>query len=364
MTIDAASLPELTRRQEEILSLVIRAYTKQPEPVSSQRLVDHYELGVSSATIRNEMSVLEEKGYISAPHTSAGRVPTETGFRYFVRQIVNDDALSTTEQRLIQEKFHSLPRATEQWLRLAATLLARTSQTASLVTPPISDTSRFKHIELISVQGRLALMVLVLQGGVVHQRMLNLADAVPQAKLAEAALHINTHCADLFAHQLRMKAAQFDALEREATELAAEVMDQADNHARTIYRDGLSAIIGAFTDGDGAQQAVRVFEERAFLDMILTDLLEPFLNDVRVIVAGDGRWDELSQLSLVLSRYGVPGQMSGAIGVLGPTHINYGRAISSVRYVSSIMTKMLVELYGDDRGDERLPNEPSPQPRL
>ncbi|MBC7869263.1 MAG: heat-inducible transcription repressor HrcA [Chitinophagaceae bacterium] len=345
-------LPELTRRQEEILTLVIHAYTNKREPVSSQRLVDTANLGLSSATIRNEMSVLEELGYIAAPHSSAGRIPTENGYRYFVRRLITDGELSQPEQKHIAEKFHTLPMATEQWMRFAATVLARTAQTASIVTAPIAETSRFKHLELIGIQGRLVLMVLVLQGGVVHQRMLNLAEPVPQVKLAEAAVRINTLCVDLFSNQIRMKSVQLSLLEREVAELAAELMEHADdNQVRFIYRDGLSDVIGEFADGEGTQQAVRVFEERAFLDMILADFLNPMMDGVKVIVAGEGRMDEISQLSMVLSRYGIPGQISGALGVIGPTHINYGRAISTVRYVSSVMTNMLVGLYGDEAGE-------------
>lgn len=366
MTTDASNLPELTRRQEDILSHIIRSYTQKPEPVSSKYLVETSTLGVSSATIRNEMAVLEDLGYIAAPHKSAGRVPTEAGYRYFVAHILGRNALSDSEKNHLAEKFRALPMVTDQWMRYAATALARTARTASLVTPPIAETSRFKHVELISIQGRLVLMVLVLHGGIVQQRMLKLADAVPQSKLGEAANNINALCADLYAHQIRMKAVGLDFLEREVAELAADVMERADNNrTQVIYRDGLSEIIGDFPDGEGAQQVLRVLEERAFLDMILSDLVDPLTDDVRVIVAGDGRWEELSQLSLVLTRYGVPGQMRGAIGVLGPTHINYGRAISTVRYVSSLMTNMLTTLYEDDppttpNGDDDDTSAPEP----
>jgi heat-inducible transcriptional repressor len=366
MTTDASNLPELTRRQEDILSHIIRSYTQKPEPVSSKHLVETSTLNVSSATIRNEMAVLEDLGYISAPHKSAGRVPTEAGYRYFVARILDRGALSDSEKTHLADKFRALPMVTDQWMRYAATALARTARTASLVTPPIAETSRFKHVELISIQGRLVLMVLVLHGGVVQQRMLKLADAVPQSKLADAATNINTLCADLYAHQIRIKAVGLDFLEREVAELTADVMERADNNrTQVIYRDGLSEVIGDFPDGEGAQQVLRVLEERAFLDMILNELLDPFIDDVRVIVAGDGRWEELSQLSLVLTRYGVPGQMRGAIGVLGPTHINYGRAISTVRYVSSLMTNMLTALYEDDvpidtaNEDEAPPESPA-----
>ena len=354
MTTDEVRLPELTRRQEEILTLIVRAYTQNPEPVSSKYVMESSKLGVSSATIRNEMATLEELGYIAAPHKSAGRVPTENGYRYFVKQVVQEEGdLAESLQQHITERFKTQPMATEPWMRLAATVLARAAQSASLVTPPVSETSRFKHIELVSIQGRLVLMVLVLHGGVVHQRMLNLADPVPQSRLAEAAAHIGALCADLFAHQIRLKSVQLSLLEREVAELAAELMESADNTHIRIYRDGLSDIIGSFSDGEGAQQAIRVFEEQAFVNLILSDLLGPAVKDVRVVVAGDGR-EELSQLSMVLSRYGVPGQMSGAIGVFGPTHINYGRAIRAVRYVSSLMTNMLIGLYseGEEAGNK------------
>lgn len=344
-------LPELTRRQEEILSLLIRSYTDKREPVSSQKLVDSTPLGLSSATIRNEMMVLEELGYITAPHKSAGRIPTENGYRYFVRRLIKENDLSLSEQAHIAQRLHSLPTVTEQWMRFAATVLARTAQTASIVTAPIAETTRYKHIELISIQGRLVLLVLVLHGGIVQQRMLHIAEPVPQNTLADAAARINTLCADLYANQIRIKSVQVPLLEREVMELIAEVMEQADTHlVRFIYRDGLSDLISEFPDGEGAQQAVRVFEEQAFLNMILSDFLSPLMAEVQVVVAGEGRMDEVNQLSMVLSRYGVPGQLSGALGVVGPTHINYGRAISTVRHVSSIMTNMLVSLYHEEAG--------------
>jgi heat-inducible transcriptional repressor len=346
MNPDESHLPKLTKRQEEILSLIIRAYTQSPKPVSYKYLEENWGLGVSSATIRNEMAALEELGYIAAPHTSAGRVPTENGYRYFVKHLISVGDLSTADQTRITEKFQGSPLATDQWMRLAATILARTANTAALVTPPIAETSRFKHLELIAIQGRLVLMVLVLNGGAVHQQMLNLAEPVAQNKLSEVAARINALCDSLNANELRMKGTQLQLLEREISDLAADLMERADtNQVRLIYRDGLSEIISSFQNNEGAQQAVRVFEERAFLNMILNEMLTPLMNNVQVVIGGEGRWEELKHLSMVLSRYGIPGQASGAVGVLGPMHINYGRAISTVRYVSTLMTDALVNLY-------------------
>lgn len=349
MTIDDSHLPELTRRQEEILSLMIRAYTNSPEPVSSKYLADNFTRNISSATIRNEMAVLEEFGYIYAPHTSAGRVPTENGYRYFVKRLITPNDLTTAEETRIAERLNTSPLATEQWLNLVATVLARTVQTAALVTPPVAETSRFKHVELISIQGRMALMVLVTQQGIVHQQMLTLSEPVPQERLSEAADRINALTHALGANELRVKSVQLQLLEREIAELVADLMDRADsNQVRLIYRDGLSDIISTFPHNQATQQAIRVFEERAFLNMILHDVLTPILNSVQVVIAGNGRWEELSHLSMVLSRYGIPGQASGAVGILGPTNLNYGRAISAVTYVSTLMTDMLTHLYEGD----------------
>jgi heat-inducible transcriptional repressor len=350
MNLDAEHLPALTRRQEEILALIVRAYTQSAKPVSSKQLVDDSALDVSSATIRNEMGVLEELGYITMPHTSAGRVPTQSGYRYFVRRLIDEGALESAEQARIQDKLGSLPLATEQWLRQSATLLARTAQTAALVTPPMAEASRFKHVELISVQGRLVLMVLVLQGGAVHQQMLTLAESVSQERLSEVAARLNAICVDLDADDVRVKGIQQGTLEREIAELVADLMSRADgNQIVAVYRDGLTDMLGAFQQNSaGAQQALRVLEERAFLTLILNELLAPQPNAVHVIIAGNGRWEELSHLTMVLSRYGLNGQVSGAVGVLGPTHINYGRAVSAVRYMSSLMTDMLSNVYKDD----------------
>lgn len=348
--IDETHLPELTRRQEEILALIVRTYTEHPEPVSSKYLVEHFQLNFSSATIRNEMAALEDLGYIVAPHTSAGRIPTESGYRYFVRRLLNAVDLDVLEQSRISTKLGSQPLATEQWMRQSAALLARAAHTASLITPPLADVSRFKHVELVSVQGRLVLMVLVLQGGAVHQQMLTLAEPVPQVRLSEVAGRISALCSDLDADDVRLKSVQLGVLEREISEVIADLMERADkNHVVSIYRDGLTDLVTAFhQNSEGAQQALRVLEERAFLTLILNEVLSRNFNDVHVVIAGNGRWEELSHLTMVLSRYGLPGQVSGAVGVLGPTHINYGRAVSSVRYISSLMTDMLANVYSTE----------------
>ncbi len=351
---DEKQLPELSSRQEEILACIVQAYSEKPEPVGSRHLVSNYDLSISSATVRNEMARLEEMGYIAAPHRSAGRVPTAAGFRYFVRRLLQTRSLTRGEQNHISERVGTLQAGMEQWMRRTAALLARSVQTASIVTPPVSQTNSFKHLELIAIQGRLALLVLVLNSGSVHQRMLTLADSVPQSQLGKAAKRVNDACADLGARQVRLRSINLPMLEREVAELTAELIENVDNsQARFIYRDGLSRILDSFADEEGAQQAIRILEERTVLNALLNEVLDRLppadsdARDVRVVIAGDGRYEDLSRMSMVLSRYGDPEKMSGAVGILGPTHINYGRAISTVRYVSNLMTNVLATLYQD-----------------
>lgn len=341
---------QLTRRQEDILSLVIQAYTRNPEPISSKLIADAPDLHVSSATVRNEMSILEELGYIYAPHTSAGRIPTIRGYRYFVKQIMQNNSLTSSEQNRISHTFDRLPPAIDQWMKEAATVLARTSNSASLVTPPITSSAHFKHLELISIQGRLALMVLVLEGGIVHQQMLTLVDPLSQEKLTQTTLFLNQQLANCSVNQLQIKAVRYGALEREIIDIIVDNMEQADKqHIHTLYRDGLSEIINDFTDSEGAQQAVRIFEKKTYLSAIMSDVLNHAKEgEIHVVVAGNDRWEELSSLSMVLSRYGISGEFKGTMGLVGPTNLNYGRAISTVRYVSSIVTERLAELYRDN----------------
>ncbi len=341
------ALPQLTERQEYILSLIVREYIRTAQPVGSKALVEHFDLGFSSATVRNEMGVLEAHGLIYAPHTSAGRVPTQKGYRYFVQRLLTAAGLPTQEREQIAREFQRAAHDVDEWPRVAAMALARVVRTAALVTPPRPAENRFKHLELINTQGRLVLMVLVVQGGSVHQQVLTLAEPVPQARLSRTAALINASCAGLTAEQIRAKVrTQPDELTREIAELVAEALGQANQQAaRDVVRYGLSQSLAAFSE-DEAQQIVHVLEEDALLDAILRDMLAPDQPDLQIVVAGEGRWEPLHNLSMVLGRYGTS-QARGAVGVLGPTRMRYGRAVSAVRYVASLMSDMLDDVASE-----------------
>lgn len=347
--LSGEDVPNLTERQQTILSLIVREHIRSGEPVGSKTLVEDSTLNVSSATVRNDMGVLEELGLVYAPHTSAGRVPTQQGYRHFVHWLLRSGtaSLALAERRQIAHQFEQAPLDMEEWMRIAAEVLSRSAQTAALITSPSTVENHFKHLELISTQGRLVLMVLVLQGGSVHQQLLTLAEPVTQDVLSQVAQIINMNCAGMNADSIRTWTRGLsDALAAEVGELVVDAMNQSNRQGvYDVYRHGLSESLTMFS-GVAASQAVRVMEERSVLDGVLREMIMTSDEDVLVLVAGEGRWESLSQLSMVLGRYGTS-YAFGALGVVGPTRMRYGRAISTVRYVARLMSGMLGAIYGE-----------------
>lgn len=339
---------ELTERQETILALIIHEYVEAAQPVGSERLVDHYQLGVSSATVRNDMSQLTEAGLLRQPHTSAGRVPSEGGYRYFVRRLLGDTQLPEREQRQIRHQFHQARAEVEEWPRLAAAILANQSRVASLVTSPHPDKATLKHVELIETMGNQVLMVVVWEGGEVRQQMLTLAEPVGQAELSATANQITHLCTGLGAQAVARKAQEMQGLAADVVNLVADTMARSDKAAAgIIHRDGLSNVImqPEFADADALRQALRVLEERAFLEEVLSEALGPDTSGVQVVIGGEGPWEELRDCSMVLARYGSPDFATGALAVLGPTRMAYGRSISAVRYIAGLMSDMVIETF-------------------
>ncbi len=341
-------MDELTPRQETILGLVVREYVEGATPVSSRALVDHYGLDVSTATVRNELSRLEELGYLTHPHTSAGRVPTDTGYRRFVTRLLGGVELPLQERRTIAHQFYQARQDFEQWMPLAASVLARTTRGAALVTAPQVAEARYKHLQLISTQGQVVLLILVLQGGAIKQQMLNLADPFSQETLNEASDRLNQLLSGLSAREIQVRASELPSFEADIAVLVMDIMQQAGIHATgLIYRDGLSEVLQEpeFSEGEQVQGLVRVMEEHSFLEAVLADALSPEVGSVQVLIGGEGRWDDLHACSLVLARYGVTGFVTGALGVVGPTRMFYGRAISAVRFVAGLLSDLVYDTY-------------------
>jgi heat-inducible transcriptional repressor len=337
---------EMTDRRRRILELVVREYINTAQPVGSEAL-SRLKLGVSPATIRNELASLEEGGYLRHPHTSAGRIPTEKGYRYFVESLMDEFELSPLEQRMISHQFHQVTLDVDQWMRLSAAVLAHTSNAAALVTAPRSSRSRFKHVELIEISDNTAMLVLVLQEGTVKQQMISLPGPIEQDELRYITNRLNGLCGGQTAQYIRALSSDLSDLTAIAADSVAGIMEQMDLHAsRELYRDGLMDILRQpeFAIVDKMQQLLQVLEERNVLEDIMLSLAP--VQGVHVVIGQEGGHPELNEYSMVLARYGIQGEASGVISVFGPIRMRYARAVSAVRYVSGLLDELMYRFYG------------------
>jgi heat-inducible transcriptional repressor len=337
---------KLTERQEFLLGLIVREYVESAQPVGSKTLVDRYHLNFSSATTRNDMLTLTEGGYLRQPHTSAGRVPTEDGYRYFVQRLLGETELPAAEKRTISHQFFQARGDVDQWMRLAAAILAHHSSAASLVTAPAADKAVFRQMQLISIKGQQALLVLVLQGGKVQQQFIALEEPLSQEELSQAAAQVNDICAGADVGTVESKMASVPPLAREVLGTVAELMHRADFVATAeMVHDGLTNVLKTpeYSDPELMSRTLHILEEQSLLGEFLSRALGSEVGGVQVVIGGEGDWEDLRDCSMVIARYGTPGLATGALGVIGPMRMAYGRTISAVRYVSSLMSDLVSE---------------------
>ncbi|PDW00760.1 heat-inducible transcriptional repressor HrcA [Candidatus Chloroploca asiatica] len=362
----------LTERRQTILKLVIQEFVETAQPVASETLVRKYRLNVSPATVRNELAALEELGYLMHLHTSAGRVPTDIGYRFFVENLMDRTTLSLPEQRMIRHQFYQVRGELDQWIQLAGSVLARTAQNASVVTPLRSaDRLRFRQVELVAIHDTMALAVLVFHGGVVKQQTLALDAVRSPDDLRRCAARISSVLADLelsdvedlLTRDQQQEGSEFGDFERQVLDLVARAMDAFEAQAQEqIYSDGLIEMLSQpeFIPALAREDAERAVERmRRALDILksgrgLGSLIPQALasDGVQVIIGGENSADEMREYSVILARYGVERAVTGVLGVIGPTRMAYPRSISSVRYISSLMSDLLAELY---QADQRSP---------
>ena len=336
----------LPLRAATILESIARQYISRAVPVSSASVVDDCGLEVSSATIRNEMARLEEDGYIIRPHCASGSIPSDKGYRYYVETLKGIE-LPLAEQRLISHLFHQVERELEAWLSLAVTLIAQRVQNVAVVTMPKPAACQFKQFELVSLQDRLALAILVFRGARVRQQLVTFDRVMSQADLTVITNKLNAAYSDLPRLQILAKNLELSPTEKQITDRLVEMMKAEDKQDyEEPYLDGLHFMLTQpeFSRGQRMLTLMELVEQRKLMDVIVPEELDSY--GVKVVIGRENRAEVIHDLSVVISQYGIAGEAVGTIGVVGPTRMPYARAISTVGYLSSVMSGLVAELYG------------------
>jgi heat-inducible transcriptional repressor len=335
-------LKGLTSRRETVLNIIVSEYIATALPVASETIFRNYRLGVSPATIRNDMAYLEKEGYIARPHTSAGSVPLDKGYRHYVMALADEAELPLEEQYHIRELFREVEEEFEQWLKLAATIVARLVRNAALVTFPKPRQCRFKRLELVALQEFAALMVLVLSEAILKRQPLSFEEAVTQERLTAMANKLNAAYSGLTSSEILVKKLKLTREEEQITDVVIDIMAAEDEmEYEQPHLEGLRLMLGQpeFAQKDKMLSIMELMETKEWLSSALAQRSGEV--GVQVMIGEENRDEILRDLSLVFSNYGVPGQIGGTIGVIGPTRMDYRRAISTVDYMSEVLSGLV-----------------------
>jgi heat-inducible transcriptional repressor len=343
----------LEARSAAILRAIIEEYVATAQPVGSVALVEKYALSISPATVRNVMAELEMANLLGHPHTSAGRVPTDRGYRLYVESIAESVSLAPVEQLMIRHQFGQVEFASEQWFRLAASTLASATHAAAIATPAKPRTCRVRRVDIVPTAERSASLVLVMADGPVKQALLTLDREYTVDELDEAALRLDAALVGRSAREvdavhfaLVAQSPPVDGLLVQGVERVARLMHEFDAAAvEEVFSEGLLNVMAEpeFARSDRLRRIFAVLQDRAYLG----DLVERLSSseDVSVFIGSENEHVEMTDVSLVMAPYGRHDRAIGVVGVIGPTRMAYPHAISTVRYVRGLMNELVDHLY-------------------
>lgn len=343
-------MDRLDERKAAILTAIVRGYVASGEPVGSKRVVEEGALGVSTATVRSEMAALEDAGYIAQPHTSAGRVPTDLGYRYFVDTMTADRPPEPVQADAVEGLLLGAGDL-EELLRRATTVLSRLTRYAALVAAPRLDRTRLRHVELVPLTERAVLAVLIADTGRVEKRRLDVTEAVTEADVGRAGHVLNEAATGLRLDQ--------------AADVIAGVADAAPSQVRAVLeaaaamlREGLDVPViseHVFVGGTAnivdpsyfeRLEQVRLVYETLEEQVIVLHLLQDALRhgDPAVRIGHELALAELAACSVVAAGYEAAGEPVGSVGVIGPRRMDYPRTLATVQAVASSVEKALAQL--------------------
>jgi heat-inducible transcriptional repressor len=342
----------LTERRAAVLQLIIDDYVRSAVPVGSENIVKTHGLGLSSATLRNEMARLEEDGYISHPHTSAGRIPSDKGYRYYVETLMQDRDIPDEEKLRILHQFHQSAMELSEWLRLGASVLAQAASNLAVVTAPRAPEAKLKHIQLIELNETAALLVLVTEDIKLHQQVVSLPEPLGQEELNRLAGRLNERLAGKGVAAIRSdprsSLVRNTSIEDGVTGIVADILSLEDSaQYAEPHLEGIGNVLRQpeFSRSDRMLDVLEALEERNLAKVIPFETIAD--EGVTVIIGAENRRDAMRDCSVVIARYSAgEGGPSGALAVVGPTRMQYPRAIAAVRYLGSLMSDLMAKLYG------------------
>ena len=332
-------------RRFEVLRAIVADYVSHQEPVGSKVLVERYNLGVSSATVRNDMAALEEEGYIAQPHTSAGRVPTDKGYRLFVDRLSEIKPLSPAERRAIQS-FLDGAIDLDDVLRRSVRLLAQLTRQVAVVQYPTLTRSTVRHIEVVSITPARLMLVLITDTGRVDQRMVDLGDVIAEESVGRLRSVLNTAMVGERLSEASAKVAELpeqtpadlrDAMIRVCSVLIESLVEHPEER---LLLGGTGNLTRNAADFPGSLRLVlEALEEQVVVLKLLAAAKDA--GTVMVSIGNENEAQEMRSTSVVSVGYGAAGTLLGGMGVVGPTRMDYPANIAAVRAVANYMGDIL-----------------------
>ncbi len=350
-------------RGQAILSAIIGEHLITGEPVGSKIIAEKFVSvhGLSSATIRNVMGDLEERGLLEQPHTSAGRVPTDQGYRFYVDNLLGILKLSDEDLRFIGEEFGSLEsefsETPDRLMERTSQLLSALSNNIGIVVSPSLGHDRLQHIEFVNLSDRRILVVLVSAPNLVHNKIIRLIEAIPQEELDRTARYLNAEFGGKSLAEIRVEILRlmheekslFDKLLQTAIILCSQSIEDEDENGGEVFVDGTSNILASrdFTNMERLRDLLRTIEEKTRLMHILNKCVDRgsgAKGNVQVVIGSENVSSTLSDCTLITAPYKIGnGSAIGTLSVLGPTRLEYARIISIVGYVARILEKHMAK---------------------
>ena len=333
----------LDDRKAAILRAVVKEYIDTAQPVGSAHVARMGALNVSPATVRNEMAQLEREGFLAHPHTSAGRIPTDKGYRFFVDDLrTKPGTLAPDERAQVQDFFTRAHGELERMLQDTSKLLSNLTTYAALVVAPPHEGANIRGVQLVPLGGRVAVVVAVLANGAVEKAHIELAEGTGEERVAAAAVHLSAHMVGRpLADERPIPPTGDPATDTLVTAARKALWDAHDSEADQVFIGGAARMASTFQAVDTVREVLAGLEQQYVLVTLLREALGE--EGLTVAIGTEHGVDSLAECSIVVAPYQVDGSHVGTIGVLGPTRMNYPQAMAAVAIVSARLGRHLRE---------------------